>query len=77
MVSGRIDGKHGRNMCTLDGSNLKYNLLRKAIKPPIYHYVAASASLADWLLLRIGLWSARVTKIYIGVYLQDLQRAKK
>ena len=70
-VPGRIHGEHGRDMYDLDGSNVKYNLLRKLIRPVVHHYTAVSKDLGDWLVRTVGIYPDRVTQIYNGV---DLQR---
>lgn len=70
-VQGRIHGEHGRDMYDLDGTNVKYNLLRRAIKPFVHHYIAVSVDLADWLVRTVGADRRRVTQIYNGV---DIQR---
>ena len=70
-VPGRIHGEHGRDVYDLDGSNLKYNLLRGAIKPLVHCYIAVSADLADWLVYTVGARPDQVTQVYNGV---DLQR---
>lgn len=67
----RIHGEHGRDMYDLDGLNAKYNLLRKAMRPLVHHYIAVSSHLAHWLVDTVGADAYRVTRIYNGV---DLQR---
>jgi sugar transferase (PEP-CTERM/EpsH1 system associated) len=66
-VRGRIHGEHGRDMYDLDGTNRKYNLLRKAVRPFVQHYTAVSIDLARWLVDTIGVRPDRVTQIYNGV----------
>jgi len=66
-VPGRIHGEHGRDIYDLDGSRLKYNLFRKAMRTFIHHYTAVSRDLAGWLVHRIGIPQDRVTQIYNGV----------
>jgi sugar transferase (PEP-CTERM/EpsH1 system associated) len=70
-VPGRIHGEHGRDVYDLDGSNFKYNLLRKVIRPAVSHYITVSADLADWLIHTVGVHADRVKHIYNGV---DVQR---
>jgi sugar transferase (PEP-CTERM/EpsH1 system associated) len=72
-VPGRIHGEHGRDIYDLDGSRFKYNLLRKAIRPLVHHYIAVSVDLADWLTSTVGARSERVTQIYNGVDIQRFQ----
>lgn len=66
-ISGRVHGEHGRDMYDLDGANLKYNLLRKAIKPLVHRYVSVSKDMANWLVHTVGVCPNRVTQIYNGV----------
>ena len=66
-VQGRIHGEHGRDIYDLDGANLKYNLLRKAVRPFVRQYTAVSVDLARWLIDTIGVRPARVNQIYNGV----------
>jgi sugar transferase (PEP-CTERM/EpsH1 system associated) len=70
-IPGRIHGEHGRDIYDLDGTNIKYNLLRRAIKPFVQHYIAVSVDLAEWLVHTVGADRRRVTQIYNGV---DMQR---
>jgi sugar transferase (PEP-CTERM/EpsH1 system associated) len=69
--SRRVHGEHGRDMYDLDGTNAKYNLLRRALKPFVHRYIAVSVDLAEWLVRTVGADCQRVTQIYNGV---DLQR---
>jgi sugar transferase (PEP-CTERM/EpsH1 system associated) len=70
-IPGRIHGEHGRDIYDLDGTNTKYNLLRRAIKPFVQHYIAVSEDLAEWLVHMVGAERWRVRQIYNGV---DTQR---
>ncbi|PYV91326.1 MAG: TIGR03088 family PEP-CTERM/XrtA system glycosyltransferase [Acidobacteria bacterium] len=66
-VPGRVHGEHGRDVYDLDGSNLKYNLLRRVVRPVVDHYIAVSSDLADWLVRIVGARADRLTQIYNGV----------
>lgn len=66
-VPGRVHGEHGRDIYDLDGTNWKYNLLRRAAKHFIHQYVAVSQDLAQWLTRTIAVPPARVNQIYNGV----------
>jgi sugar transferase (PEP-CTERM/EpsH1 system associated) len=66
-VSARIHGEHGRDMHDIDGSNRKYNLLRKAINPFVSHYTAVSEDLTHWLMRTIGVGTDKVKHICNGV----------
>jgi sugar transferase (PEP-CTERM/EpsH1 system associated) len=70
-VAGRVHGEHGRDVYDPDGVNLKYNLLRKIIRPVVKHYIAVSIDLARWLNDTVGVRADKVTQIYNGV---DTQR---
>jgi sugar transferase (PEP-CTERM/EpsH1 system associated) len=63
----RVHGEHGRDMVDLHGKNLKYNLLRKAIRPLVNHFVAVSKDLENWLINTVGASPFCVNQIYNGV----------
>ena len=66
-VRGRIHGEHGRDMYDLDGTNFKYNALRRVMHLFIHRYIAVSRNLADWLVNTVKVPRQRVTQIYNGV----------
>jgi len=66
-VPGRVHGEHGRDVFDLAGRNWKYNLLRRAARPLVHHYIAVSRDLAGWLADTVGVRPARITQIYNGV----------
>ncbi len=66
-VGGRVHGEHGRDINDLYGKNLKYNLLRKLIRPFIGHYIAVSMDLHNWLIDTLGVTRSKVSQIYNGV----------
>jgi sugar transferase (PEP-CTERM/EpsH1 system associated) len=66
-VPARVHGVHGRDMYDLYGTNRKYNLFRKGMRPLIHHYTAVSRDLAGWLVSSIHVPPSRVTQIYNGV----------
>jgi len=66
-VPGRVHGEHGRDIFDLEGKNRKYNLLRKAARRVIHHYIAVSRDLAGWLRGTVGVAPERVSQIYNGV----------
>jgi sugar transferase (PEP-CTERM/EpsH1 system associated) len=70
-VPGRIHGEHGRDIYDLDGSKLKYHLLRRLVKPCVHRYITVSTNLADWLVRTVGVGRDKVAQIYNGV---DMQR---
>ena len=66
-VPGKIHGEHGRDMYDLDGTNFKYNVLRKAMRLFIDQYIPVSQDLARWLIECVNVAPSRVTQIYNGV----------
>lgn len=67
----RIHGEHGRDVFDIDGSNARYNRLRRLVRPFVHRYLTVSRDLQGWLTAAIGVDAARVTQIYNGV---DKQR---
>jgi sugar transferase (PEP-CTERM/EpsH1 system associated) len=67
----RVHGEHGRDVFDLYGKNRKYNLLRKAIRPFVNHFIAVSRDLEGWLATTVGAMPSRINQIYNGV---DSQR---
>ncbi len=66
-VKGRVHGEHGRDMYDIDGTNWKYNLMRRAARRVIHHYIAVSRDLEAWLRTTVGVADARLSQIYNGV----------
>lgn len=66
-VPARIHGEHGRDVGDLDGSNLRYQRLRRLFRPFVTRYIALSPDLADYLRERVGVPGTRVEQIYNGV----------
>ena len=65
----RVHGEHGRDVFDLQGTNRKYNLLRRAIRPLIQRYIAVSRDLESWLVGVVGVAPKRIRQIYNGVSL--------
>jgi len=63
----RVHGEHGRDVDDLDGSNRKYQRLKRLFRPLVTHYTTVSLDLAMYLTQVIGVDTARVTQIYNGV----------
>lgn len=63
----RIHGEHGRDVGDFDGSNKKYQWIRRLYSPFVKHYIALSRDLADYLTHPVGIATKRVTQIYNGV----------
>lgn len=66
-VKGRVHGEHGRDMYDIDGTNWKYNLMRRAIRRITHQYIAVSKDLERWLRDTIHVPDSRLTQIYNGV----------
>ncbi len=66
-VAARVHGEHGRDMIDLDGSNRKYNLLRRLLRPFAQRYIPLSRDLEIWLRDCIGISPDRIDRIYNGV----------
>lgn len=67
----RIHGEHGRDVDDLDGSNRKYQWVRRIYRPFVTHYIALSRELEDYLTQAVGVPATKVAQIYNGV---DVQR---
>ncbi len=65
----RVHGEHGRDVFDIAGTNRKYNLLRRAVRPLVHRYVAVSRDLAGWLETTVGVPPQRIRQIYNGVSL--------
>jgi len=63
----RIHGENGRDTYDLDGTNFRYNVLRRAVRPFIHRYSAVSQDLANWLVKTVHVRPNRVHQIYNGV----------
>jgi sugar transferase (PEP-CTERM/EpsH1 system associated) len=66
-VKGRVHGEHGRDMYDLDGTNWKYNLMRRAARRVTHRYIAVSQDLAGWLRDTVHVPENRLSQIYNGV----------
>lgn len=66
-VKVRIHGEHGRDVGDFDGTNKKYQWIRRVYSPFVKHYLALSKDLAQYLTHTIGISKKRVTQIYNGV----------
>lgn len=63
----RIHGEHGRVMGDLDGSNVKYQRIRRLMRPFVHQYIALSEDLQRYLIQKVGVAPQRLTQIYNGV----------
>lgn len=63
----RIHGEHGRDLSDKDGTNRKYILQRRLIRPLIHRYIPLSADLERYLAEKIHVPEGRMTRIINGV----------
>ncbi len=63
----RIHGEHGHDIGDLDGSNRKYQWVRRALKPFVHQYIALSKDLERYLHEKIRVPAAKVAQLYNGV----------
>jgi len=66
-VPARVHGEHGRDMSDIDGTNWKYNLLRRAARRVVHHYITVSQDLERWLQARVHVPPENISQIYNGV----------
>ena len=66
-VAGRVHGEHGWDVHDLDGSNRKYQWLRRFYSYLIQRYIPLSAELESYLRRRVKVEPARIARIYNGV----------
>ena len=63
----RIHGEHGRDVGDLDGSNRKYQWVRRFYNPFVSHFIALSRDLERYLIDRVGIQARKVAQFYNGV----------
>jgi sugar transferase (PEP-CTERM/EpsH1 system associated) len=63
----RIHSEHGHDIGDLDGSNRKYQWVRRALRPFVHQYIALSKDLERYLHEKIRVSAARVAQLYNGV----------
>ena len=69
----RIHGEHGRDVGDLDGSNKKYQWVRRIYRPFVTHYIALSRDLEHYLLSKVGISKGSILQIYNGVDAERFQ----
>ncbi len=62
-----IHSEHGRDTIDIDGSNKKYQLLRRLLSPFIDRFAALSKDLENWLVTEVGIKASKVVRICNGV----------
>ena len=72
----RVHGEHGRDIHDLEGSNKKYNLLRKILSPFIHRYIAVSQDLKAWLKNTVRISEQKLQQIYNGVDAEKFHKAE-
>jgi len=63
----RVHGEHGRDIYDVDGSNAKYQRLRRLCQPLIHRFIALSKDLEAWLIDQVGIKRDKVVQLYNGV----------
>ncbi len=66
-VKCRVHGEHGWDTFDPDGSNRKYQWVRRFIKPFIHRFIPLSKQLEDYLIHKIGVSPKKITRICNGV----------
>lgn len=72
----RIHGEHGWDVHDPDGIRRRYQLVRRAYRPFVQHYVALSRQIEDYLTQTVGVPATRVSQIYNGVDSQRFREAR-
>lgn len=62
-----IHSEHGRDTIDIDGSNKKYQLMRRILSPIIDRFAALSIDLENWLINDVGIKPSKVVRICNGV----------
>lgn len=63
----RVHGEHGRDVNDLNGSNRRYQWIRRFYRPFVQHYIALSHDLERYLIDRVRVGAGHVTQLYNGV----------
>jgi sugar transferase (PEP-CTERM/EpsH1 system associated) len=66
-VKVRVHGEHAPDAPSTDGARLKYQLLRRLLRPLVGHFITVSAELQQWLIEAVGAAPAHVSQIANGV----------
>lgn len=76
-VPGRVHGEHGWDVIDVDGTNRKYNLLRRFMRRFVQRYIPLSVELDDWLRKTVRVRPDRIARIYNGVNAERFAPAKR
>ncbi len=66
-VKYRVHGEHGWDVFDPDGNNVKYQLLRRLLKPLIHQFIPLSLHLQRYLVEKIHVADNKITRICNGV----------
>ncbi len=69
----RVHGEHGWDMTDLDGSNARYQRLRRLMAPLIHRFVALSSQGVAYLVDNVGVPRRKVVRIINGVDVERFQ----
>ncbi len=73
----RIHAEHGRDSYDPNGSNRKYQMLRKLCSPAVHKFVAVSNDLGQWLTNDVGLSSRKIQVVHNGIDTQHFSSQTK
>lgn len=76
-VPGRVHGEHGWDVIDVDGTNRKYNLLRRFMRRFVRRYVPLSVELEEWLRKTVRVRPERIARIYNGVNTERFAPAQR
>lgn len=76
-VPNRIHAEHGRDIFDPDGSNKKYQWLRRLMSPFVHHWVSVSNELHQWINSVVKISTKKTKLIYNGVDTSLYQPDKK
>jgi sugar transferase (PEP-CTERM/EpsH1 system associated) len=66
-VKHRVHGEHGWDVADPDGTNVKYQWVRRVLKYVVHHFIPLSRHLENYLLDKIHVKPANITRIVNGV----------
>ncbi len=72
-TAARVHGEHGRDSDDLHGLSKRHQWMRRIYRPFVQRYVALSGELEQYLVRRVGVPAAKVTRICNGVDIARFQ----